>query len=220
MIAKILKFFFYLVSIIIFVFFTRYFLKKLYLYDGKVLKEMSCEEMKEIEITKDFKLYNSKSISNIENILKEKSLSEEYKAHFSLMKDFLSDKKLEEYLTLSFINNTTNIKVLSHSDLHQHNVMIRKNECFFIDFEHVCYASLGSDLIKSLLFLESYEKEFNIQKFDDEYFKLFNAYVKYFYEENPSFERTDFRQKKLFNDLKERFASFLSQGQGERVFNA
>ena len=106
----------------------------------------------------------------------------DYKMKFSYMKNLLekiSSKNFESKID-SIYNNPKSIKVVTHNDAHQHNVLINTEIepviCKFIDYEHVCLSDLGEDLVTTFLFLGClYEFDF-LELLEDRYFKLFKDY--------------------------------------------
>ena len=102
-----------------------------------------------------------KNITNIEN-----KYSSFINYYLEFLHSFLENKSIYQYLNTLFdsyknaknqINNVK--KVISHCDLHQNNILFSKNSNYdkfkikIIDFENSCIATLGIDIIRSILFL-------------------------------------------------------------------
>lgn len=131
--------------------------------------------------------YKNESIDKLKKlipIVKEKN-NIDYVDKFSYLINTLENPLLNNDLDAIF-NNNKNIKVLTHYDVHQDNVLVNtfNSECKFIDFEHVCTASLGVDLTTTLLFLGC------LFKFD--FNELISGVDEYNFDDNLN--NTDFNQ--------------------------
>lgn len=157
-------------------------IEQVFTIDKGDIREDIDKYMKKIEIITDWEIQRRLSISKLDmNIKKLEPDSENFKI-FTDLKSFFEFSKLEYYLNLSS-NNKNNIKVISHTDLHQSNILTNTNdELFFIDFEQCSVANLGSDFIRTLLFLASYESVFNFETIvkDSIYYDLYAEYIEYF----------------------------------------